>query len=131
MKSSTDPTGTIAGIKWNDDGLVPVVVQDQMTREVLMVAWVNREAVQYTLDTRQGTYWSRSRQELLTKGLTSGHTQYVRAVLYDCDADTLLYIVDQVGAACHTNTHSCFTKRVLLAEDPSKPLPSDLGYGLN
>lgn len=102
MKSSTDPTGTIAGIKWNDDGLVPVVVQDQMTREVLMVAWVNREAVQYTLDTRQGTYWSRSRQELWTKGLTSGHTQYVRAVLYDCDADTLLYIVDQVGAACHT-----------------------------
>ncbi|HHY07707.1 MAG TPA: phosphoribosyl-AMP cyclohydrolase [Corynebacteriales bacterium] len=128
MSDTADVT-TLTDIQWNADGLVPVVVQDHATREVLMLAWANAEAVQYTMDTRQGTYWSRSRQELWTKGLTSGHTQYVRAIFYDCDADTLLYIVDQAGAACHTNTHSCFTQRVLLADEPAKPLPDDLRYG--
>lgn len=131
MSDQPTPDSPLEDIRWNDQGLVPVVVQDQETKEVLMLAWANKDAVQYTIDTRQGTYWSRSRQELWTKGLTSGHTQYVRAVLYDCDADTLLYIVDQVGAACHTNTHSCLTGRVLLAPEADKPLPEDLSYGLS
>jgi len=89
-------------------GLVPVVTQEAKTGKVLMVAYANRQAVELTMKTKLATYWSRSRNELWKKGETSGHVQKVRRVLVDCDSDTLLYVVDQTGAACHTGKHSCF-----------------------
>lgn len=130
MSSGSDPIVTsLADLRWNDQGLLPVVVQDNATGEVLMMAWANEAALQYTLDTRQATYWSRSRSELWTKGLTSGHVQHVVAVFRDCDADTLLYVVEQTGAACHTNTKTCFTARPLLSAEADHPLRKDLLYG--
>ncbi len=90
------------------DGLIPVVVQDSKTKEVLMLAYANKEALQYTLKTRKATYWSRSRKELWVKGETSGHTQKIVSVSADCDYDTLLYVVEQKGPACHTGSHNCF-----------------------
>ena len=94
--------------KLNSDGLIPVVVQDYKTDEVLMLAYMNEEAFQTTLDSGKMTYWSRSRQELWTKGLTSGHVQYVKSLTLDCDNDTILAKVAQVGAACHTGNKTCF-----------------------
>ena len=93
------------------DGLLPAVVQEYDTREVLMLAWVDAEAVRRTLATGRATYWSRSRGEYWVKGETSGHTQQVVQVSHDCDGDTVLYEVRQIGAACHTNTPSCFSDR--------------------
>jgi len=93
-------------------GLVPVVTQEAKTGKVLMVAYANRQAVELTMKTKLATYWSRSRNELWKKGETSGHIQKVRRVLVDCDNDTLLYVVDQVGPACHTGKHSCFFSRL-------------------
>jgi phosphoribosyl-AMP cyclohydrolase len=90
------------------EGLVPVVVQQQGSGEVLMLAWVDDEALARTLDTGRATYWSRSRREYWVKGETSGHAQWVKEVRLDCDGDTLLFVVDQVGAACHTGDHTCF-----------------------
>ena len=90
------------------DGLVPVVTQEAKTGKVLMVAYANKQAVEKTMKTKRATYWSRSRNELWVKGDTSGHVQKVRRVLVDCDNDTLLYVVDQIGPACHTGKHSCF-----------------------
>ncbi len=90
------------------NGLVPVVVQDWKTGQVLMLAYMNAESLQKTLDTGLATYWSRSRQELWTKGETSGHYQHVKEILIDCDEDTLLLKVQQDGAACHTGHYSCF-----------------------
>ena len=92
----------------NSDGLLPVVVQEASTDEVLMVAYMNEEAYNHTIKTGRMTYWSRSRKELWVKGETSGHYQYVRTLTGDCDMDTLLARVDQVGGACHTGKHSCF-----------------------
>lgn len=97
-----------ARLKRNADGLVACVVQDSATDEVLMMAWMDDHALAHTLATRKGTYWSRSRQEYWIKGETSGNTQAVRSVSLDCDGDTVLMVVDQVGAACHTGTHTCF-----------------------
>jgi phosphoribosyl-AMP cyclohydrolase len=112
---SLDPgIGTL--LKRNLDGLVPAVVQDATSREVLMLAWMNDEALARTLHTRRGTYWSRSRQQYWIKGETSGHTQRVREVRLDCDGDTLLVLVDQTGPACHTGATTCFTERTLLAD---------------
>ncbi|MBJ7290744.1 phosphoribosyl-AMP cyclohydrolase [Williamsia sp.] len=98
-----------------DTGLVAVVVQERGTGEVLMLAWMDDEALHRTLTTGRATYWSRSRQEYWVKGETSGHIQVVHDVRLDCDGDALLLIVDQTGPACHTGTHSCF--------DPSRALP--------
>lgn len=95
-------------LKKNSDGMVPVIVQDAYTQEVLMMAYMNEEACQKTLDTGMMTYWSRSRQELWTKGLTSGHVQYVKELFIDCDRDTILAKVEQIGAACHTGNKTCF-----------------------
>jgi phosphoribosyl-AMP cyclohydrolase len=96
------------------DGLVPVIVQDDETREVLMLAYMSREAWLRTLETGKATYWSRSRNELWVKGETSGHVQLVKEILVDCDSDTLLLKVHQVGgAACHTGYKSCFYRRVI------------------
>lgn len=99
-------------LRFDDRGLVPAVVQDAGTGEVLMAAWMNAEAVRRTLASGRTWFWSRSRQKLWRKGDTSGHVQRVREVLVDCDADTLLVRVDQVGAACHTGERSCFHRRL-------------------
>jgi phosphoribosyl-AMP cyclohydrolase len=90
------------------DGLIPVVVQDSKTKEVLMLAYANKEALQNTVKTGKGTYWSRSRQELWVKGETSGHTQKIKRVVVDCDYDAVLYIVEQKGPVCHTGAETCF-----------------------
>ncbi|MCX5844950.1 MAG: phosphoribosyl-AMP cyclohydrolase [Deltaproteobacteria bacterium] len=96
------------------DGLVPVIVQDDETGDVLMLAYMSREAWLKTLETGKATYWSRSRNELWVKGETSGHVQLVKEILVDCDSDTLLLKVHQIGgAACHTGYKSCFYRRVI------------------
>lgn len=109
--------------KLNSDGLIPVVVQDYKTDEVLMLAYMNEEAFQTTLDSGKMTYWSRSRQELWIKGLTSGHVQYVKSLTLDCDNDTILAKVAQVGVACHTGNKTCFFKPLMKKEyDDTNPL---------
>jgi len=105
-------------LKRNSDGFIPVIVQDYRTNEVLMLAYMNEEAFQKTVKTGRMTYYSRSRQELWIKGLTSGHFQYVKSLSADCDFDTLLAKVSQVGAACHTGAYSCFFNEILKKEYP-------------
>lgn len=100
-------------LKKNTDGHVTVVVQDFKTLQVLMVAYMNEEAYNMTIETRRMTYFSRSRNELWIKGATSGHYQYVRELTADCDKDTLLAKVEQVGAACHTGSYSCFFHEII------------------
>ena len=95
-------------LKFNADGLLPVVAQDANTSEVLMLAWMDQEALRRTLATGRATYWSRSRGEYWVKGETSGHTQDVKSVHLDCDGDSILLLVDQTGAACHTGNRTCF-----------------------
>lgn len=99
--------------KLNSDGLIPVIVQDYKTNEVLMLAYMNKEAYENTLKTGTMTYFSRSRQSLWLKGETSGHYQYVKSLSYDCDNDTLLAKVEQIGAACHTGSYSCFFNDII------------------
>ena len=94
------------------NGLIPVVVQDAESKEVLMMAYANKEALEKTLSTGYAHYWSRSRQKLWMKGETSGHTQKIKEVLTDCDYDTLLYVVDQKGPACHTGKDTCFYNKL-------------------
>lgn len=106
-RSSLDPA-IAARLKRDAHGLVPAVAQQYDTGEVLMVGWMDDEALHRTLTTGRCTYWSRSRQEYWVKGDTSGHVQHVKSVALDCDADTLLIKVDQVGPACHTGTRTCF-----------------------
>lgn len=103
-------------LKRNADGLVPAIVQDASDGRVLMLAWMDDEALRLTLATRRGTYWSRSRGCYWVKGETSGHIQVVREVRLDCDGDTLLLRVDQTGPACHTGADTCFDERPLLQE---------------
>lgn len=103
-------------LKRTDAGLICAVAQERATGDVLMVAWMDDEALARTLETRKATYYSRSRAAYWVKGETSGHTQYVHEVRLDCDGDTLLLIVDQEGAACHTGTHTCFDSDVLLSD---------------
>ena len=95
-------------LTFDERGLIPVIAQDAENGDVLMLAWANREALERTVEEGRMVYWSRSRQELWRKGDTSGHVQYVRGAALDCDADTLLVTVHQVGPACHTGAHSCF-----------------------
>jgi len=102
-------------VRFNDAGLVPAVVQAADTNEVLMMAWMDEHALAYTLATRRGTYYSRSRSEYWIKGLTSGNTQYVTEVRLDCDGDTVLMKVEQRGGACHTGDRTCFDGDLLLA----------------
>jgi phosphoribosyl-AMP cyclohydrolase / phosphoribosyl-ATP pyrophosphohydrolase len=99
-------------LKWGGDGLIPAVVQETETGEVLMVAWMDREALAKTLETGLGHFWSRSRRELWRKGETSGHTQHVDGVYADCDHDTLLVQAHQDGVACHTGARTCFFTRL-------------------
>ena len=98
----------LSQIKFTEQGLVPVIVQDHVSREVLMFAWMNRESLQITRERGEACYWSRSRGKLWLKGETSGHTQKVHAMRIDCDGDVLLIEVEQVGGACHTGYRSCF-----------------------
>ena len=104
-------------LKRDQHGLVAAVVQQHDSREVLMVGWMDDEALRRTLTEGRVTFWSRSREEYWRKGDTSGHVQWVKGVRLDCDGDALLVIVDQVGAACHTGDRTCFDATVLLAAD--------------
>ena len=109
VPSTTPDWGTIGRmLTYNSDGLIPAIAQDADTREVLMMAWMDEEALRRTLATGKATYWSRSRQEYWVKGETSGHHQAVVSVAADCDGDTLLVTVRQTGAACHTGNRTCF-----------------------
>ena len=118
LKSAGISTDTFeSAVSWNDfkrnsDGLVPVIVQDYKSLEVLMLAYMDEEAFQATLSTGKMTYYSRSRRELWLKGKTSGHYQYVKDIRIDCDEDTILLLVEQVGAACHTGHTSCFYRNM-------------------
>ena len=95
-------------LKYDSNGLIPAIVQDHENGEVLMMAWMNRESLQRTVETNLCTYWSRSRQQFWIKGESSGHMQHVKSISVDCDVDALLIKVEQVGAACHENYRSCF-----------------------
>jgi phosphoribosyl-AMP cyclohydrolase len=118
----TEPTPGLdpaiaARLKRDGAGLVPAVVQQHDTGEVLMLGWMDDEALHRTLTSRRTTFWSRSRQDYWVKGETSGHRQHVRSVRLDCDGDTLLVQVDQEGPACHTGTRTCFDAGLL--DEPS------------
>src|SRR5882762_5018595 len=113
-----------ARLKRDAAGLVVAVVQQYDTDEVLMVGWMDDEALHRTLTTGRATYWSRSRQEYWVKGATSGHFQYVKGVALDCDGDALLVTVEQVGAACHTGTHTCFTDELPVTTPGGLPVPT-------
>ncbi len=108
-----------ANLKFSDEGLIPVVTQDSSSREILMLAYANLEAIEKTLETGQAHYYSRSRQELWHKGASSGHVQDIQDIRFDCDADTLLYSVEQTGAACHTGEYSCFYRSLNHSEATS------------
>ena len=99
-------------IKWNEHGLIPAIVQDSQTFQVLMLAWMNAESLQHTLDSGETWFWSRSRQELWHKGGTSGNVQKVVEIRKDCDADTLLVLVNPAGPACHSGATSCFYQKL-------------------
>jgi phosphoribosyl-AMP cyclohydrolase len=102
----------LGAVRYDASGLVPAIAQDIATKDVLMMAWMNEETLRMTLEEGRMVYWSRSRQEIWRKGDTSGDRQFVREGYYDCDADVLLFLVEQEGAgACHTGAHSCFYRR--------------------
>jgi phosphoribosyl-AMP cyclohydrolase len=117
-QSSLDPI-VAARLKRDDHGLVAAVIRDVHTGQVLMLGWMDDEALHRTLTTGQATYWSRSREAYWVKGETSGHRQHVREVRIDCDGDALLVSVDQVGPACHTGDHSCFDSGLLMTTGPA------------
>ncbi|WP_237221680.1 phosphoribosyl-AMP cyclohydrolase [Rothia nasimurium] len=118
-ESATLPADIAARLKRDDHGLFAAIIQQHDTRDVLMLGWMNDEALRRTLTEGRVTFWSRSRQEYWRKGDTSGHYQYVKSVSMDCDGDALLIEVDQVGAACHTGTTTCF--------QAGGPLPAEVG----
>ena len=104
---------SLANVTYNADGLVPAIVQEAANGQVLMMAWMNEDSLRKTLETGRTWFWSRSRKEYWCKGETSGDRQYVREAFYDCDGDTLLFVVDQEGkGACHTGTRSCFYRKL-------------------
>ena len=107
------PENWLNKINWSEDGLVPVVTQEISSNVVLMVAWMDRDALKLTVETGKAVYWSRSRKRIWHKGEESGHTQIVKEIYLDCDDDVLLLIVEQVGGiACHTGRHNCFFNRL-------------------
>ena len=113
-------------VAWNDDGLVAAIAQEVDSGDVLMLAWMNREALSQTLARGEAVYWSRSRQQLWHKGDTSGHLQKVREIRLDCDGDAVLMQVEQVdGVACHTGRHSCFYRRLDGAGDAARWVEDD------
>lgn len=128
-----NPSEAIASVNWNEQGLVPAIAQDWHSGEVLMLAWMNRESLALTISEGRAIYWSRSRQNLWRKGEESGHVQRLKALRIDCDADTVLLQVEQVGGiACHTGRRRCFYRLLedgdwRSTEDPVKN-PDDI-YG--
>ncbi len=124
-------TAWLNKVKWNDDGLVPVIAQEALTGKVLMFAWMNRVALERTVACGEAVYWSRSRRKLWHKGEESGHVQKVREMRLDCDEDVLLLTVEQVGGiACHTGRHNCFFQKFVdgkwVAVDPVIKDPKDI-----
>jgi len=118
-------------VHWDADGLVPVIAQEHDTGDVVMFAWMNREALQLSQDTRQAVYWSRSRNRLWRKGEESGHVQKIHEIRLDCDEDVILLKIEQVGGiACHTGRHSCFFKKLenenWLVDQPVIKNPEDI-----
>ena len=118
-------------VKWNDDGLVPVIAQEALTGKVLMFAWMNRAALEQTVADGEAVYWSRSRRKLWHKGEESGHVQKVRELRLDCDEDVILLTVEQVGGiACHTGRHNCFFQKFAdgkwVVADPVIKDPKDI-----
>jgi phosphoribosyl-AMP cyclohydrolase len=99
-------------LKFDEKGLIPAIIQDYRTKEVLMVAYMNKESISRTIKLGKTCFWSRSRKEYWVKGMTSGHFQFVKSLFYDCDMDALLIKVRQVGAACHTGNRSCFYRKI-------------------
>ena len=124
--SAERQTLDLSALKFGTDGLIPVVTQDARTGVVLMQAYADREAVERTLQTREATYYSRSRGEQWIKGKTSGHSQRVLAVSLDCDGDSVLYRVEQTGAACHTGEYSCFHTPLLEEQNSATGLDGTL-----
>jgi phosphoribosyl-ATP pyrophosphohydrolase/phosphoribosyl-AMP cyclohydrolase len=108
MSTSPDPYSLFSLLSWDANGLIPTIVQDSKTLQVLTLAWMNAESLRKTLESGETWFWSRSRGELWHKGATSGNSQSVVEVRYDCDADALLVLVDPAGPACHTGEVSCF-----------------------
>ena len=126
------PESFLDTVTFDDDGLVPAIVQDAETDEVLMMAYMTADTLRETLDTGRMVYWSRSRQEKWVKGQTSGHTQTVAEARIDCDGDTLLFKVQQEGGACHTGYRSCFYRRAedgALVEDGTRVFDPEKVYG--
>lgn len=118
-------------VNWDANGLVPVIAQEYDTGRILMFAWMNREALQLTNDTKQAVYWSRSRHKLWRKGEESGHVQLLHEIRLDCDEDVILINVEQVGGiACHTGRHNCFFKKLendeWLVDQPVKKNPEEI-----
>ena len=99
-------------LKFNDDGLIPAIIQEEVTGRVLMMAWMNESSLKTTIEMGKTHFWSRSRQKYWMKGESSGHTQQVKSIAFDCDGDTLLIQVSQVGAACHEGYQSCFFRTI-------------------
>ena len=112
MRSNEDPLPLLTALKWNSEGLIPAIVQEVESGEVLMMAWMDQAALRKTLEVGQTHFYSRSRRSLWHKGATSGHVQAVESIHVDCDADVLLVKVRQQGGACHEGYHSCFFRRV-------------------
>lgn len=109
-----NPKLNLKNLKFDRQGLIPVIIQDFKTGEVLMLAYMNRESLRRTLKSGKTCFWSRSRKEYWVKGQTSGNYQHVKSIAYDCDMDALLVKVRQVGVACHTGNHSCFYRKIKL-----------------
>ncbi len=107
----------IKNLQFNEAGLIPVIVQDAGSHQVLMMAWANEESLRLMLERRETWFWSRSRRALWHKGATSGNLQKIRKISYDCDGDTLLVLVDAAGPACHTGAVSCFFNELMVEEE--------------
>lgn len=125
--TSFDINEVLPQLQWNQDGLIPAIVQNIQSKEVQMMAWMNQDALLSTLQTKDIWFWSRSRKKLWRKGETSGHTQKLIEARADCDGDTLLLLVEQKGPACHTNRPHCFYNRIdekmlVVAESPAPKL---------
>lgn len=118
----------IEKIRFNEQGLVPAIVQDVDTKEVLMLAYMNNESIKLTIDTGFATFYSRSRQSIWKKGETSGNLQYVKSISYDCDQDSILLQVQQVGVACHTGSYSCFSEKLTLKQEKNIVQNESLSY---
>ena len=111
-KSEKEDIKSLKELKFDGNGLIPAIIQDYRTKEVLMVAYMNEESLKKTIQLKKTCFWSRSRQQYWVKGETSGHFQFVKSISYDCDKDALLIKVRQIGAACHTNNESCFYRKI-------------------